>query len=231
MTRKKRPIVTEKTRKRGDKHPSEDLIFWGYGNLPGGGRWGEIWITPDEVEAKAAYVLEKGRRYANNNRELVRKRSREWRRNNPEKANECFKNWADKNKGHLADYAKLRRKRGPKAHTRYIMRRRAEDPLFRRIHSLRALIPAAIRRAGFRKTSRTSAILGCTCHELVDYIASKFTASMSWDNYGKWHIDHIIPISSAKTVEEAEKLNHHTNLQPLWHWENESKGNKIDWMK
>ena len=46
---------------------------------------------------------------------------------------------------------------------------------------------------------------------------------MSWENYGKyngeinygWDIDHIIPISIAKTEEDVMKLSHYTNLQPL----------------
>ena len=52
---------------------------------------------------------------------------------------------------------------------------------------------------------------------------------MSWDNYGLhgWHIDHIIPISSAKTEEELYKLFYYTNLQPLWAIDNIKKGNKI----
>ncbi len=33
-------------------------------------------------------------------------------------------------------------------------------------------------------------------------------------NYG-WDIDHIIPLSSAKTEEEMILLNHYSNLQPL----------------
>jgi hypothetical protein len=50
---------------------------------------------------------------------------------------------------------------------------------------------------------------------------------MSWDNYGSWHIDHIMPLSSAQTTEEFNKLCHYSNLQPLWAHENLSKGNRI----
>ena len=49
---------------------------------------------------------------------------------------------------------------------------------------------------------------------------------MNWDNAGKWHLDHIIPISSAKNEEDIIKLNHYTNFQPLWAIDNLTKGNR-----
>ena len=52
---------------------------------------------------------------------------------------------------------------------------------------------------------------------------------MSWDNYGLygWHIDHIVPLSNAKTEDDFYKLCHYTNLQPLWSLDNLKKSNKI----
>ena len=42
-----------------------------------------------------------------------------------------------------------------------------------------------------------------------------------------WHIDHRIPLDSAKTYEDIERLIHYTNLQPMWAIENLKKSNKI----
>ena len=64
--------------------------------------------------------------------------------------------------------------------------------------------------------------------DLKNYIENKFTEGMSWDNYGKWHIDHIIPLNSAKTEEEIIKLCYYTNLQPLWASDNIRKKDKTD---
>ena len=72
-------------------------------------------------------------------------------------------------------------------------------------------------------------MLGCSIDFLKQYISNKFEKNMSWDNYGLygWHIDHIIPLSSAKNKEELEKLCHYSNLQPLWAKDNLQKSNKI----
>lgn len=77
------------------------------------------------------------------------------------------------------------------------------------------------------KNKKTEEILGCSFMFVKEYLEFKFTKGMSWENYGKWHIDHIIPLSSAKTDEEIYKLCHYTNLQPLWGEDNLRKGNKL----
>jgi hypothetical protein len=52
---------------------------------------------------------------------------------------------------------------------------------------------------------------------------------MNWENQGTyWHMDHIIPISSAETEEDVYRLNHYTNFQPLYWLDNLRKGNKVN---
>lgn len=56
-------------------------------------------------------------------------------------------------------------------------------------------------------------------------------------NYGMWldcneyHIDHIVPISSATSEDELIKLSHYTNLQYLTPYDNLSKSDRLDWTK
>ena len=64
---------------------------------------------------------------------------------------------------------------------------------------------------------------------LKKYIEERFTDGMCWENYGLhgWHIDHNVPLDFGETEEDLFKLNHFTNLQPLWAFNNLSKGKKI----
>ena len=69
-------------------------------------------------------------------------------------------------------------------------------------------------------------LIGCEVDYLMYYIQSKFTKGMNWNNYGKWHIDHIKPCCSfdLSKASEQRKCFHYTNLQPLWAKDNLSKG-------
>ena len=103
------------------------------------------------------------------------------------------------------------------------------DELFAIKVRMRNLIRNRLKRLGYPKRSdtRTEQILGCNYIILKEYFESKFNDGMNWENRGEWHIDHIIPLSSAKSEEEIYRLCHYTNLQPLWAEDNLKKSNKI----
>lgn len=71
-------------------------------------------------------------------------------------------------------------------------------------------------------------ILGCSAIELEAYLISKMTDGMTIENYGKWEVDHIKPLSKHDLTKEEEirKCFHYTNLQPLWMLDNRKKYNK-----
>ena len=71
-------------------------------------------------------------------------------------------------------------------------------------------------------------LVGLTAEDLKKYIESKFKEGMSWDNYGKWHLDHIKPLHHSENEEDLLKLNHYTTLQPLWAEDNLKKNRKYD---
>jgi len=79
------------------------------------------------------------------------------------------------------------------------------------------------------KSESTIKLIGCSIEFLKKYLESKFKLGMNWDNYGKWHIDHIRPCSSFDLSKEEEqyKCFNYINLQPLWAEENLQKHNKI----
>ena len=85
----------------------------------------------------------------------------------------------------------------------------------------------AFRKNGYKKSSKTEAIIGCSMEDFRNHIASLFQEGMSFDNYGQWHLDHITPLATASTEEDVLRLNHYTNLRPLWAIDNLKKGSKV----
>lgn len=98
-----------------------------------------------------------------------------------------------------------------------------KDPMYKLKCDMRSVLNNSLRKRGFHKKSKSEIIIGCSFSEFKLYLESKFEFWMNWDNKGKyngelnygWDVDHITPLSSAKTEDEIIKLNHYTNLQPL----------------
>lgn len=144
-----------------------------------------------------------------------------WIKNNPEK---------NKNR-HCGDDAKIRQKQWiennyekfREIQNRYKDKKRKSDLIYMIKHNISCLIRNSLKNKKFRKNSRTTEILGCSCENFKIYIESKFEPWMTWENYGLWNgelnygwdIDHIIPVSSGETEEEIIKLNFYSNFQPL----------------
>lgn len=81
---------------------------------------------------------------------------------------------------------------------------------------------------GKQKQSKALSYLGCSLEELWEYLKQHFKNGMTVENYGEWHVDHIISLDSFDFTQDTEsqlkKAWHYTNLQPLWAKENLSKG-------
>lgn len=127
----------------------------------------------------------------------------------------------------VAAETKAWRKKNPGRHaansTSYVKKRCAVDPDYAMRIRTRAVVTNAMARMGYKKGSKTEAILGCTWGEFKAHLERQFLKGMNWDNRHLWHIDHIVPVSSASSEEEIVLLNHFTNLRPLWAEDNRKK--------
>lgn len=110
---------------------------------------------------------------------------------------------------------------------RYKEIQRANNPAFVIGERLRARIRVAFQRTRLSKNNKTEAIVGCSFDELKAHIEALFSDGMCWERLSEIHIDHVIPLATAKTVDDVYRLCHYTNLQPLWARDNLSKGAKI----
>ena len=170
--------------------------------------------------------------YRENNKEHLKEYHKTWDSNNRDKLKINRERWLENNR----DRERLRQRKweheNKKQRCDYILKRIKTDTMFRFSERMKALIRQTFKRnvqGRYRKAKRTERILGCTMFDFIKHIESQFYNGMTWENYGNrgWHIDHKIPISSAKTEDDLYRLNHYTNLQPLWARDNQLKSNKL----
>jgi hypothetical protein len=170
---------------------------------------------------------EKRREYYKNNKEKEKEYQINYFKKHPEKVRETQRKWNKKNPNLKKDrdrrYYEKNKSELQKKNNEYIKNRKKKCPLFKLVTLIRSRIYQSINNKGYKKNSKTEKILGCTFEEFKLFIELKFEDWMNWDNYGLyngeinhgWDLDHILPISSAKTNEEVIILNHHSNFQPL----------------
>lgn len=169
----------------------------------------------ENADAKKAYDTA----YYQANSEKLKQRTRDWGIKNPKLKQARNDAWnaanPEKARTHQREYEK---------------RRLASDPMF----ALRARMQSAIRgsliKGGYTKRSRTHEYLGCSFDEFKRHIEKQFLKGMTWENRRLWHLDHLRPVSSAKTEEELIAIHHFTNLRPLWAKDNLAKGDNMEFL-
>lgn len=175
--------------------------------------------------------------YYQKNKKVLRDNNRRWLQNNSERQKTLTKTWRQTNKEHVQKYdkkyAKLHKVKRSAYMRKYIniynIQRRKRDPLFKLLCLLRTRLWKAVKNKESKKYKSTIELTGCTVKDLKAHLEKQFQSGMSWKNYGKWHIDHIKPCISFDLVKEEEqrKCFHYSNLQPLWAFDNTSKGAKL----
>lgn len=223
-------MVTAKI-KRGTVDLETGLVFWRRMKTA---KNGEYWVSSEEYSRLKSKTYADTEKWAKTNQARVRdlaktflsrnpgymakakarqrilrgpellKISRDWVRNNPERA-------------------KAIRDRGREKRNAWKRNKIKVDPVASLKNRVRARIGHYMAKFGAVKNSAAIEILGCEWESLKSHLENQFTEGMNWENRGEWQVDHIIPLGSAQSVEEVLRLCHYSNLQPLWAEQNRRK--------
>ena len=160
------------------------------------------------------------KKYREKNKERLYNNHKEWYEENKDKWNEYIKEYREKNKDKIREIKR-----------NYERTRKANDPIYKLINNFRTAIYQVLKENQVQKNGHYFDILKYSPENLIEHLENKFKDNMTWDNYGKWHVDHIKPISSFQINEIGDKEFMSCwsleNLQPLWGEENIRKSNKL----
>ena len=161
------------------------------------------------------------RKYRQENKEKLLKYACQYR-----KTNKKLKTLEQKRRSAMrcCEYYKKHKKQVRQQQTSYTNNRKKTDINYKITCILRTRLYNAIKNT--QKSGSAVKDLGCSVEEFKQYIESKFQQGMSWDNHGRWHLDHITPLAWFNLEDRNQFLVacHYTNLQPLW-----ARDNYIKW--
>lgn len=145
----------------------------------------------------------------------VKKRALEWSRANPERNRARVRIWEA-------------------AHIDYVYAQRREriktNPYWRSSRIMRSILRRAMLACGTSKEGQSFKVLGYEPQEFIRHIERQFKKGMTWENYGDWHVDHIIPVTVMLRRGETDpsSINALPNLRPMWAKDNFRKGSTIE---
>lgn len=113
------------------------------------------------------------------------------------------------------------------------LKRKEKDNIYKLKCNIRGMIKNSFRRRGFKKKQKGEEIYGCSVNELIEHLIktyeNNYNEKWDWKYLKNVHVDHIIPLASAKTEEDVKKLCHYTNLQLLKAKDNLAKKDSLEW--
>lgn len=162
-------------------------------------------LSPSCKACKKKYKVQ----YHKENKDKIKEQNANWRRKNPD----WHSNYYQTNKHEINTKHNKRLKKYYHNDINYKIKVLLRNRLNQLIH---------------RKIDTTISLLGCDLDTFKEYMESKFIEGMSWENIGKWHIDHIKPCVSFDLTDPDQQRQcfHYTNLQPLWAIDNLRKATK-----
>lgn len=193
-------------------------------------------------------VNEYSREYYLKNKNKYKKRNIQWYKQNKEKHGELMKAWREKKKNLRETDPEayiLYREKENKKNRKWAKKNPAkwkaiQDRKRRKLrstahgklrHNMSSLIARRLKRRLSQKKASLMDFLPYTIEQLKVHLESHFLPGMSWDNYGRWHIDHRIPDCSfdyiSVTDEAFQQCWSLENLQPLWKKDNLEKGRNL----
>ena len=189
------------------------------------------------------------RRYRERNPEKITERTRRYRATHAEQCNERCKRWIEQNYEKHKETGRLWIEHNKE---KYAATKN------RWIENNKEVVLESWRKYGRKRSGRIShrlshnigsgmwrsittgkdglhweSLVDFTLNDLRQHLEKQFKNGISWENYGEWEIDHIIPIK-AFNFEKPEDLDFKrcwalTNLQPLWAGENRAKRDRLDY--
>lgn len=165
-------------------------------------------------------------------KDCEQKQTKEYREKNKEKIKKIKREWQIKNEEKLGIIRKRHNKNqslSKQEQKNQWRRKKKKDPIYKLKYQTASMIRNCFVRKNYKKNTKTMQILGCDYDFFIKHLLQTFKNNYGyeWDDKIQVEIDHIYPLSKAKTEKDVIKLCHYTNLQLLTKEDNRKKGNKI----
>ena len=192
-------------------------------------------VQKEYYKENEKHLKDYAKNYYKDHKAECNEKSRKYRAENKEKVKEYNKTYSETHQEQILnkhrEYFKNNKDTINKKRNEHVKQRRQIDDFFRYKEQVRRLVIKSFTRRGYKKNSRTYEIVGCNYDTLLIHLKETYKRNygVEWDGKEKVHIDHIIPLATAKDENDVKRLCNYTNLQLLKEKDNLEKRDKLDY--